>query len=192
MRTNFHPPKKGIAKFKPWTIDWRLNRRTEDGLELFTEMDKERYRMQRRTIGPVYSVSNLKKYEGPVDEVLDRFVAKLTTLAGEEDGGGQVDLAEWMHILAYECLSTVSMSWSPGQIEAGSGDGLLENGYDVWRMWSVLGLFEPIVLAGAVLPPLKYVFPVLAGVVPRRPKGFKNHWEVKSPFPILYFSSNCA
>lgn len=136
------------------------------------------------------SIGNLRKYEKVIDDVLDRFVAKLRTLgsgAGEQKQQ-QVDLAEWMHILSYECLATVTMSWSPGQIEAGSGEGQLVNGYDVWRMWSVLGLFEPVVLARGILPPLKYVFPVLAGVTPRSPPGYKSQWEVSWGFFLVVSS----
>lgn len=146
-------------------------------MDLLTETDKTRYRLQRRLIGPVFSQSNLGKYEAPIDAVLDRLVAKLRSLGGERE----VDLAEWMHILAYECLSSVTMSYHPGQIEAGSDEGLLGTGYAVWRMWSVLGLFKPLVVLYGTVRWMKPLLPVLMGVAPRAEEGFKPHWPVSCP-----------
>ena len=89
-------------------IDWHLNPEFQDNLDLLSERDVRRYRLQRRLIGPVYQTSNLVQYEAAIDEVLARSIAKLKTL-----NGARVELNEWMHIIAVECLGAVVLSWSP-------------------------------------------------------------------------------
>ncbi len=54
----------------------------------------QRYKLQRRLIGPVYASPNMKKHGDAVDRTLERFVEKLKSLEGE-----QVDLEKWIHIL---------------------------------------------------------------------------------------------
>ncbi|KAI1862730.1 uncharacterized protein JN550_010067 [Neoarthrinium moseri] len=147
---------------------------SKEAVDVIYETNKERYRFQRRSLGPVYSIANVKKYEAVVDAVLDRFVGKLKTFNGKVE----VDLAEWMHILALETLGSVVLDWSPGQIEAGSDEGMLSGTCTTWKACSVLGLFSPIVMVGGLVSPLKYLFPVLAGLVPLLGPGGDGHWRV--------------
>ncbi|KAK3400453.1 cytochrome P450 [Sordaria brevicollis] len=116
---------------------------TQDTLDLLSERDMSRYRLQRRLIGPVYQTSSLKKFEPAIDEVLDRAVAQLKSMKGEE-----VDLKMWMHIIAVECLGAVVLGWSPGYITAKSDGGTSGQGYRGWKRKSVFGLFPLITKLG--------------------------------------------
>lgn len=56
-------------------------------------MDK--YRIQRRLIGPVYAVSSIKDVEPALDSILTEIVASMDRWAGKT-----VDLDTWSHMLA--------------------------------------------------------------------------------------------
>ncbi|KAJ9155414.1 Pisatin demethylase [Pleurostoma richardsiae] len=137
----------------PPRFDWRLRRNVPDCLHLLCEFDPARYKLQRRLIGPTYSTSNMRRHEGAVDGVLERFVSKLRSMAGEE-----VDLMEWMHLLSLECLTAATLSQTPKWIEEGNDQGMMEDNYNkVWLNWSVLGLFDGAVLLSQLVPSLKRV-----------------------------------
>ncbi|KAK3489928.1 cytochrome P450 [Neurospora crassa] len=112
-----------------------------DTLDLLSERHLPRYRLQRRLIGPLYQLSSLKKFEPQIDAVLDRAIAQLRTLHGQE-----VDLKEWMHIIAVECLGAVVLSWSPGYIRDKSDGGTSVQGYLGWKRKSVFGLFPSVTI----------------------------------------------
>lgn len=107
-----------------------------DSLDLLSERDTQRYRLQRRLIGPIYQTSNLLQYEAAIDSVLERSIAKIKSLQGAE-----VELNEWMHIIAVECLSAVVLSWSPGMLKNGTDWGSGPHAYHSWRRKTVFGLF---------------------------------------------------
>ncbi|KAH7014275.1 cytochrome P450 [Microdochium trichocladiopsis] len=151
-----------------------MKREAPDTLDLVAEMYMPRYRAQRRLIGPTYSQANLQNHEVAVDEVVERFVAKLRQLEGKE-----VDLMEWMHILAIECLTAVTFRWSPGLIEAGTNYDTLWDGYfQFWRYASVVGLFPRIVLLSHKLglKSKRFLQRLVALGVPSCPPPSKNIW----------------
>ncbi|KAK4205556.1 putative cytochrome P450 E-class, group I [Triangularia verruculosa] len=123
---------------------WGLGVTWPDTLDLLSEFDMKRYRLQRRLIGPVYTASNVRKFEGAVDGVLDAAVKRLKSLSSEAGGTGTVDLKEWMHIIAVECLGAVVLGWSPGYIKSGSDGGTSKQSYLGWKRKSLFGLF-PVV-----------------------------------------------
>ena len=49
----------------------------DEVLDLLTETNMEKYRRQRRAIGPAYSITGLEKHEELLDAYIDKFVAKL-------------------------------------------------------------------------------------------------------------------
>jgi len=84
------------TKSKRGRVDWLGRRETPpDTLDLLPESNMELYRMQRRAFGPVYSASNMKRYEAVIDGCLARVVSKLRSLDGR-----QVNLTEWVHIIS--------------------------------------------------------------------------------------------
>ncbi|KIH93230.1 benzoate 4-monooxygenase cytochrome p450 [Sporothrix brasiliensis 5110] len=125
-------------------MDWRKPSELNfpDTLDLLSERDMKRYRQQRRLIGPVYHETNVAKFGSAVDAVLDRAVAELRSLNGAE-----VDLKEWMHIVAVECLGAVVLGWSPKFLQAHSDFGSSSASYYNWRRKSVFGLFPGFVVA---------------------------------------------
>lgn len=132
---------KPSLSFSP--VPPRVEVQHADTLDLLSERYMPRYRTQRRLIGPVYQLSSLKRFEPQIDAVLDSAVAKLKGLKGEE-----VDVKEWMHIIAVECLGAVVLGWSPGYIKAGSDGGTSRQGYQGWKRKSVFGLFPVITKLG--------------------------------------------
>ncbi len=144
-------------------------------------------------MGPLYQMSNLKKYEGKIDAVLHDIVARLRSLAGAE-----VDLKEWMHIIAVECLGAVVLSWSPGYAQAMSDGGSGAHTYKSWRKKSVLGLFPLAALAEGHSKLLTRLLGILCGVSHKVPENFKPFFPVgtkhtdglengprSTPFPSL-------
>ncbi|KAM0261385.1 hypothetical protein ACHAQJ_002237 [Trichoderma viride] len=110
-----------------------------DSLDLLSERDMKRYRLQRRLIGRIYQTSNVIKFEAAVDGVINQVIARLKALDGVE-----IDLKEWMHIIAVECLGASVLSWSPGLLKAGTDWGSSNHSYLGWRRKSVMGLFPTL------------------------------------------------
>nr|A0A1B4XBI3.1 RecName: Full=Cytochrome P450 monooxygenase sdnT; AltName: Full=Sordarin/hypoxysordarin biosynthesis cluster protein C [Sordaria araneosa]BAV32164.1 cytochrome P450 monooxygenase [Sordaria araneosa] len=149
-------------------IDWGLNLHFPDTLDLLSEFDTRRYRLQRRLVGPVYQANNIKKFQNAVDDVIERAVAQLRTLDGAE-----VDLKEWMHIIVVECLGAVVLSWSPGYIAAETDGGTGTQSYLGWKRKSVFGLFPLVTTATFFSKGLGRLFSNLWGVTFPTPKNFK-------------------
>ncbi|KAF6517438.1 hypothetical protein HZS61_003009 [Fusarium oxysporum f. sp. conglutinans] len=149
-------------------IDWRLNPEFQDTLDLLSERDVRRYRLQRRLIGPVYQTSNLIQYEAAIDEVLARSIAKLKTL-----NGAQIELNEWMHIIAVECLGAVVLSWSPGMLKNGTDNGSGAHAYHGWRRKSVFGLFPMAAKLEFLHKSIGRLFSTIWGVNFQPPKDFR-------------------
>lgn len=155
------------------TIDWGLKLHFPDTLDLLSEFDTDRYRLQRRLFGPVYQTSNIKKFQHSVDGVIEHAVAQLRAMNGAE-----VDLKEWMHIMAVECLGAVVLSWSPGYIAAKSDGGTSAHGYLGWKRKSVFGLFPAATTASFFSRGFGRVFSNVWGVTFSTPKNFKPFFTV--------------
>ncbi|KAF7188095.1 Cytochrome P450 monooxygenase [Pseudocercospora fuligena] len=145
-----------------------LSLRFPDTLDLLGEFDMERYRLQRRLIGPIYHKRNLLKYEKTIDAVLAGVVEHLRTLSGTE-----VDLKEWMHIITVECLSAIVLSWSPGYLRAGTDFGSSGHSYLGWRRKSVFGLFPAAEIMDNYSRSLGRLFAKLWGLTFTPPANFK-------------------
>ncbi|KAL7936441.1 cytochrome P450 [Trichoderma chlorosporum] len=129
MATSLNTPK----------IDCFLRPHFADSLDLLSERDMKRYRLQRRLIGRVYQAANVVKFEAAVDDVIKQAISRLEALDGAE-----IDLKEWMHIIAVECLGASVVSWSPGLLKAGTDWGSSAHSYLGWRRKSVMGLFPTL------------------------------------------------
>ncbi|RMJ10832.1 hypothetical protein CDV36_009537 [Fusarium kuroshium] len=149
-------------------IDWQLNPHFPNTLDLLSERDVRRYRIQRRIIGPVYQTSNLLQYETAIDDVIDRAITKLKSFKG-----APVELNEWMHIIAVECLGSVVLSWSPGMLKNGTDWGSGSHAYHGWRRKSVFGLFPTIVKLEFMSKTVGRLFSSAWGVNFKTPKNFK-------------------
>lgn len=165
-------PLVATALNKP-TLDWQLNAHFSDTLDFLSEFDVERYRLQRRLIGPVYLTSNIKKFEPAVDAVIQAAVSELRALNGAE-----VDLKEWMHIIAVECLGAVVLTWSPGYIKSRSDGGTSTQSYLGWKRKSVFGLFPTITKVSFFSKTASRLFSNIWGVTFKTPKRFKPFFTV--------------
>jgi hypothetical protein len=112
----------------------------DEVLDLLTETNMEKYRRQRRAIGPAYSITGLEKHEGLLDAYIDKFVAKLEDLRGKEVG-----LANWGHIFALDSMSQFTLGKSPGYTDKGSDDGNEDASHALWQCFTVIGLFPGFV-----------------------------------------------
>ncbi|KAG9249767.1 cytochrome P450 [Emericellopsis atlantica] len=139
-----------------------------DELDLLSEGDMKRYRLQRRLIGPVYRPNNVLRHEGSVDVVMKRVVKKLRSLHGNE-----IDLKEWMHLLVVECLGAVVVSWSPGMLEKESDRGTSVHAYNAWRRKSVLGLFPLVPKLESLSMPVGRAFSRIWGINFDAPPKFR-------------------
>ncbi|KAI5360222.1 putative cytochrome P450 [Septoria linicola] len=123
-------------------FDTALKLSVPGSLDLLSERDMDRYRLQRRLIGPLYSMHNIQKFEKAVDDVLAKVVVQLKDINGAE-----LDFKMWMHIIAVECLSAIVLSYSPGYLKAKNDFGSSHHAYLNWRRKSVFGLFRWAVIA---------------------------------------------
>lgn len=155
-------------------VDWKLQPQFPDTLDLLSERDRRRYRLQRRLIGPVYNISNLKQHEGAIDGVISRVIAQLRTL-----DGATVDLKEWMHIIAVECLGTAVLSWSPGLLKNKSDGGSGGHSYLGWRKKSVFGLVPNMVLLDSLFKYLGRPFSLVWGLSYPPPPNFRPFFTVR-------------
>ena len=133
----------------------------------------KRYRLQRRLIGPIYRPTNIDKHAHKVDSVLEKVSHRLGGL-----DGAQIDLKEWMHIIAVECLGAVVLSWSPGLLKQGTDFGTSAHSYQAWRRKSVLGLFPTVAALEMCYAFIGRVFSVIWGVKFTPPPGFRPFFPV--------------
>ncbi|KOS23178.1 Pisatin demethylase [Escovopsis weberi] len=148
---------------------WRLHAHFHDSLDLLSERDAKRYRLQRRLIGRVYQTANVLRHEQALDHVLDKVIERIQGL-----GGAEIDLKEWMHIVAVECLSACVLSWSPGLLRDGTDWSASSHSYFGWRRKSVLGLFPTMAKLGLCSPWFDRLFRDLWGLTFTSPENFKS------------------
>ncbi|KAK2606023.1 hypothetical protein QQS21_003541 [Conoideocrella luteorostrata] len=149
-------------------IDWTLNAHFPDTLDLLSERDMKRYRLQRRLIGRIYNPTNVLKYEEAIDSTLKTAIHRLAAFEGQD-----IDLKEWMHIITVECLGAVVLSWSPGMFRDGSDWGTLTHSYQGWRRKSLFGVFPTMKKLEQWSPDLGRLFASLWGVTYKTPPGFR-------------------
>ncbi|KAI1078124.1 cytochrome P450 [Whalleya microplaca] len=151
----------------PGTIDYRFRRHPGDAFSFNGEMDMQRYRGHRKNIGTTYSTSSLKKYSERLDDVIQRFVARLKTQEGKI-----VDLTDEIHLAVVECLGALTLNWSPGFIEKGTDNGFLERSIRFWREVSSFGYLQPLLLVAQKWPSLRPRFARLLGVEIKAPANY--------------------
>lgn len=141
----------------------------------------KRYRLQRRAIGRVYSMANVLNHEAAIDAAIKLATQKLASLKGEE-----LDLREWMHIIAVECLGASVLSWSPGLLRDGQDGGTLMHSFKGWRRRSLFGVFPGMKKLEQWSPGLGRMFASLWGVVHKPPGDFRPF------FPVSLTAMRCA
>lgn len=143
-----------------------------------------RYRLQRRLIGRVYKTANAARHEQAIDKTMDAAITKLKSM-----GGQKLDLKEWMHIIAVECLGAFVLSWSPGMLKAGSDRDTSTQSYLGWRRKSVVGLFPLFAKLEGDYKWIGRLFGLVWGVNYQTPKGFKPFFPVCVSAHIILMAS---
>ncbi|KAF2472492.1 cytochrome P450, partial [Lindgomyces ingoldianus] len=135
-------------------------RKGVERFDLFTEMDKERYRSQRRAIGPAYSIAGMEKHEHLLNTYLAKFLAKMRSLNGD-----WISLSEWMHIFALDALSTFTVSKSVDYTSQGNDGENMVASDKHWGYFTVVGLFPWIVYITQRIPRFSMILMVPVSLV---------------------------
>jgi hypothetical protein len=131
----------------------------DERLDLLTETDMDRYRTQRRAIGPAYSVAGMEKHEAVLDQYIETFVAKIKSLKGK-----QVELAEWAHIYSLDSLSWFVLSKSLDYTGQGHDGNNSAASQSLWSIFTTLGLFPEYVKVMQSVPGVGAIMIVFASL----------------------------
>jgi hypothetical protein len=117
--------------------DWyeTVEPKDEDAMNLLGERDVEKYKHQRRLIGPLFTTQAVKKRENLLDEPILAFVRKM-----KEEKGKPVDLVKWMNILAIDLLTEITFSKSLDYVGRGEDERNSEDVDDFWKQIHWVGL----------------------------------------------------
>ncbi|KAI0132758.1 cytochrome P450 [Xylariales sp. AK1849] len=150
---------------RPATIDYLFRRHPKNYFTMNGEMDVDRYRGYRRAIGTTFSTASLKKYSARIDEVMQRFVVKLSSHDGET-----LDLADWLHLALVECVSVMVLDWSPGYIDDETDHGWLRASLDGWIGLSVFGHLPTLITLTQKWPSVRPIAMWMMGIENTKPK----------------------
>jgi hypothetical protein len=120
----------------------------------------------------------MRKFDSAVEDVIRAVVSELESM-----GGAEVDLKEWMHIIAVECLGAVVLSWSPKYLQNRSDGGTSTQSYLGWKRKSVFGLFPTITKISFMSKTLSRVFSNIWGLTFKTPHNFKPFFTVSHIIP---------
>lgn len=89
-------------------------------MDLLSEPDVNKYRLQRRRINPIYTVSSVSDLEPSLDAILVRILASMRGRSRST-----VDLDDWSHMAALDCLTATVLPTSTQQVIIGCDDGTI-------------------------------------------------------------------
>lgn len=107
----------------------------KEAMNLLGESDMGKYRLQRRLMGPIFTMEAIKVHEDLMHRPILQFVEKMRRAKSVPQ-----DLCKWMNILALDLLTEVTFSESPGYINA---ENDANNSQDIdafWQQISWVGL----------------------------------------------------
>ncbi|KAH6669246.1 benzoate 4-monooxygenase cytochrome P450 [Halenospora varia] len=110
-----------------------------DDLDFLNEANMEKYRMQRRAIGPAYTADAVKDYEENLNEILKKDIQIMHDRAGQT-----TDLDLFLNTLTSDCLATATFSKCMNQVEAGKPNQSILVIHEVWKYIHVIGFFPHI------------------------------------------------
>ncbi|KUJ24373.1 cytochrome P450 [Mollisia scopiformis] len=93
----------------------------DDNLDFLNEQNVEKYRTQRRAVGPAYSEASMKDLEPQIDEVLEKDISIMRQRA--------------------DCYSMTSFSKSKDLVEKNEVDGSIHAIHAAWKYMHVIGYF---------------------------------------------------
>lgn len=109
--------------------DWytTVEPKDDDAMNLLGERDMEKYRHQRRLVGPIFTTQALKNREDLLDRPIAQFVSKMKEMEGQP-----LDLVKWMNILAIDLLTEITFAESKNYVLTGDDE---DNAKDVDEFW---------------------------------------------------------
>ena len=132
----------------------------------------ERYRLQRRLVGPIYSANGIKKHEDHLTSTLSSFMARIKGFAG-----APLELALWMNVWAIgkagplvvnaeayrstvrpDTLTEITFSHRMGYIEDGDDEGNRKAVDKAWRSMHLMGLYPSLWVL------VQYIGPIVKAV----------------------------
>jgi hypothetical protein len=130
----------------------------ENRFDLLTEPDKDRYRHQRRAIGPAYSIAGIEKHDALVSSYIDTFTDRLHSFDSKF-----VDLQTWTHIFSLDVLANLTLSKNMDYTAQGHDDHNMKGSEKHWAYFTVVGLFPWLVELTQTFPKLyNYTTPIVA------------------------------
>lgn len=117
--------------------DWysTVEPKDDDAMNLLGERDIEKYRNQRRLIGPIFTTQAVKRRESLLDRPINQFIKKMKKLEGKP-----VDVVKWMNILAIDLLTEITFSTSENYVGVGDDDNNAKDVDDFWQQIHWTGL----------------------------------------------------
>ena len=117
--------------------DWysTVEPKDENAMNLLGERDIEKYRFQRRLVGPLFTPHAVKNYEALLDRPIQKFVARMKELTGQP-----LDAVKWMNILAIDLLTEITFSESKNYVERGDDENNSDDVDDFWQQVHWAGL----------------------------------------------------
>ncbi|KAH0594820.1 hypothetical protein MHUMG1_07655 [Metarhizium humberi] len=116
-----------------------------DELDFLSELDMDKYRLQRRLVGPAYTDNFMRQIEGNLDKILERNIEIMIQRAGRIEDVDHVAnfLASGMvlsvriirgffHSCDLDCLQVATFGESKGLLEAGVDDGAIQLTMNLW------------------------------------------------------------
>ncbi len=102
---------------------------------MFTAVDPAQHRMLRAPTVQVFSMTNLRNYEQPVDECTEILMKKLSEVEGQA-----IDFTEWFQWYAFDVISSITFQSRLGFLEK-KGDvlGMMEGGHFIAYYFGVVG-----------------------------------------------------
>jgi hypothetical protein len=117
--------------------DWyeTVEPKEEDAMNLLGERDIEKYKHQRRLIGPLFTTQSVKNRENLLDKPILSFIEKMKGSRGQP-----IDMVKWMNILAIDLLTEITFSESLNYVQRGDDERNAEDVDDFWQQIHWAGL----------------------------------------------------
>ncbi|EOA91723.1 uncharacterized protein SETTUDRAFT_152774 [Exserohilum turcica Et28A] len=128
-------------------------------LDLFAETNERVHSNRRRTVNPVYTLTNVLKNETYINKVSELFIQRLGEFA---DRGESLDFGEWLQMYTFDVV---------GEIFFGSMFGFLEHSKDHEAYIASLDALMPVLCVAAVAS--NYMRPLVMGSAIAIPVVFK-------------------
>ncbi|KAH7319357.1 benzoate 4-monooxygenase cytochrome P450 [Rhexocercosporidium sp. MPI-PUGE-AT-0058] len=107
-----------------------------DNLDLLSEKNMEKYRAQRRAVGPAYSENYMRDIEKNLDSIIAKNIGIMRQRAGQS-----VDLDIFFNMFASDCLSMATFSKAKNLIELNKADESIHFIHRIWKYMHLAGYF---------------------------------------------------